>query len=393
MGTAALLGLALPLLMAAPKEMPFQVQILPYTDEQGPRVRVFVGVPHRELQFLKTTEGYVARFRVAVEAFETGSAVAVGEDWEASVRTTSYAATVAPRSWRTTCRTIHLDPGRYRFTIEVKDLSSDRVGQKEQELALAVADRRGLAVQSFLVEKGRGGCKTTKPFWSQHQPETLSVLWHLWAPDVDSAGVRLQILDVERKSVYERELVSPVRGRPQVLDLGGVELPPGTATLRLEASAAERKSTVEKKYHVRPRAVPSGERSLDLMIRQMRAVMEPEDYERISSLPAEEKRAAFEEFWAARDPTPETEQNELQEEFFSRVEAVEEQFSFGETPGWETDRGRIYLVYGRPDERKTYTSGRFEEKLHEVWRYYGLRRRFVFVDELGTGDFVLVSSS
>jgi GWxTD domain-containing protein len=263
----------------------------------------------------------------------------------------------------------------------------------EREVALAVADRRGLAFESFLVEKGRGGCKTTRPFWSQHQPATLSVLWHLWAPGVDSADVRVQILNVEGEAVFERELVSPVGGLPGVLDLGGIALPPGTMRLRLEASAGDREATIEQEYRVRARGVPSGEQSLELMIRQMRAVMEPEDYDRLTSVPEEEKQAAFEEFWSLRDPTPETEENELLEQFFHRVEVVEEQFSVAESPGWETDRGRIYLVYGPPDERKTYTSGRFQEKLHEVWRYYGLRRRFVFVDELGNGEFVLVSSS
>jgi GWxTD domain-containing protein len=393
MGSAALLGLSLPLLLTLPRAMPFQARVLPVTDEKGPRVRVFVGVSHRDLQFLKKEDAYVARFRVTVEAQEEGSPVALGEDWEASRRTTSYAATVAPGLWRTTCRTIPLDPGRYRFTIQVKDLSSERVGQEERDVALAVAGRRSLSVQSFLVEKGRGGCKTTQPFWSQHQPDELSVLWHLWAPDVDSAAVRVSIVDLRDDTVYEREISSPVGGRPQVLDLAGVEFPPGKVRLRLEATAGARRATSETEYHIRPRGVPSGEQSLDLMVQQMQAVMESGDYESMLSLPPDEKRAAFEEFWALRDPTPETDENELSEEFFRRIEVVEGEFSVGAVPGWETDRGRIFLVYGPPDERKSYSSGRFQEKLHEVWRYYQLRRRFVFVDELGDGNFVLVSSS
>ncbi len=393
MGADALLQLALPLLLAAPRAMPFQAQVLPVTDERGTRVRVFVGVSHRDLQFVKEGDSYAASFRVTVEAREKKSAIAVAEDWEASRRTSSYAATVSPTAWRTTCRTIHLDPGRYGVTIQVKDLSSDRIGQLEREVDLAVADSRRIAVHSFLVEKGTGGCKTTRPFWGQRQPETLSLLCHLWAPDTDSATVLIRIVDPRDNVTYDREVVMPVSGRARALDLAGVDLPPGHVEVRVEARADNRSGTSETHYHVIARGVPSGEQSLDLMARQMRSIMEPEAYEALISLPPEEKKEAFEIFWSERDPTPSTDENELLQEFFRRVEVVDQEFATGATPGWETDRGRIYLVYGRPDERKRFASGRFQEKLHEVWRYYELRRRFVFVDELGDGNFVLVSSS
>jgi GWxTD domain-containing protein len=393
MGSPVVFGLCLSMLAATPRALPFGAEILPVVDERGPRVRVFVGVPYRDLQFIKTDGAYEARFRVSFEVVDEETAEALAKDWEASRRTTSYATTVSHTGWRTTCRTVKLEPGRYRATIQVKDLSSGRVGQRERKFSLGTMDSDDIDISAFLVEKGSGSCERTRPFWGDRQPTTPSLLWSLWSPTPGSASVRLRIEDTTGSKAYERDIESATDGRPQTLDLSGVELPPGVVTVRLDAEAGDRRGRWERQYRLRPRGMPTGERSVELMVEQMRAVVEPDEYEEMLTLPPDEKRTAFQAFWVRRDPTPETEENELLEEFLTRVEVVEEEFSVGDTPGWETDRGRIYLVYGSPDERKRFRSGRFEEKLHEVWRYYHLRRRFVFVDEFGDGRFALVSSS
>jgi GWxTD domain-containing protein len=55
-------------------------------------------------------------------------------------------------------------------------------------------------------------------------------------------------------------------------------------------------------------------------------------------------------FWAARDPTPETAANEFQGEFRRRLEAANRLFAETSKPGWKTDRGKIYILMGPPDE-------------------------------------------
>jgi len=66
-------------------------------------------------------------------------------------------------------------------------------------------------------------------------------------------------------------------------------------------------------------------------------------------LPDKEARAEFiKEFWAKRDPTPDTEENEYQEEFYRRIQYANQRFKEG-PPGWKTDRGRIYIYLGPPD--------------------------------------------
>jgi GWxTD domain-containing protein len=70
----------------------------------------------------------------------------------------------------------------------------------------------------------------------------------------------------------------------------------------------------------------------------------------------EERDQFIEAFWQRRDPTPDTEENEFKEEHYRRIEYSNEHFAAG-IAGWRTDRGRIYIMYGAPDEIDAHPSG------------------------------------
>jgi GWxTD domain-containing protein len=70
----------------------------------------------------------------------------------------------------------------------------------------------------------------------------------------------------------------------------------------------------------------------------------------------EERDNFIEAFWQRRDPTPDTEENEYKEEHYQRIAYANEHFAAG-VPGWKTDRGRIYIVFGKPDEIEDHPSG------------------------------------
>jgi GWxTD domain-containing protein len=70
----------------------------------------------------------------------------------------------------------------------------------------------------------------------------------------------------------------------------------------------------------------------------------------------EERDNFIEAFWQRRDPTPDTEENEYKEEHYQRIAYANEHFAAG-IPGWKTDRGRIYIIYGKPDEIESHPAG------------------------------------
>jgi GWxTD domain-containing protein len=117
----------------------------------------------------------------------------------------------------------------------------------------------------------------------------------------------------------------------------------------------------------------------------------------------EEREQFIENFWLRRDPTPDTVENEFKEEHYRRIAYANEHFASG-IPGWKTDRGRIYIVYGPPDEIEDHSSGGFYERPPEEgggetstypfqqWRYRyidGIGNNIIieFVDPTMSGEF------
>src|SRR2546423_1445441 len=116
----------------------------------------------------------------------------------------------------------------------------------------------------------------------------------------------------------------------------------------------------------------------------------------------EERERFIEEFWRRRDPDPDTEENEYREAYYERVAYVNEHFSSG-IPGYKTDRGRIYLKYGKPDETESHPSGgAYNRESYEGggttstypferWWYRNIPGRndieIEFVDPTGSGEY------
>src|SRR6202049_4330505 len=86
-------------------------------------------------------------------------------------------------------------------------------------------------------------------------------------------------------------------------------------------------------------------------------IISPEERESFLRLQTNEEREQFiENFWLRRDPTPDTVENEFKDEHYRRIAYANEHFSSG-IPGWKTDRGRIYIMYGPADEIESHPSG------------------------------------
>ena len=117
----------------------------------------------------------------------------------------------------------------------------------------------------------------------------------------------------------------------------------------------------------------------------------------------EEREQFIEQFWLRRDPTPDTIENEFKEEHYRRIAYANDHFASG-IPGWKTDRGRIYIEFGPPDERDEHpTGGTYERPPEEGggetttfpfedWRYRyieGIGNDVIieFVDPTMTGEY------
>lgn len=133
-------------------------------------------------------------------------------------------------------------------------------------------------------------------------------------------------------------------------------------------------------------------------------IITAEERDAFRHLNTEEEREQFvENFWLRRDPTPDTIENESKEEHYRRIAYSNERFASGK-PGWKTDRGRIYIMHGPPDEIESYPAGGMYERPMEegggstsVYPFERWRYRYIegvgsdiileFVDISGSGEY------
>ena len=102
----------------------------------------------------------------------------------------------------------------------------------------------------------------------------------------------------------------------------------------------------------------------------------------------EEREQFIEQFWLRRDPTPDTEENEFKEEHYRRIAYANDHYASG-IPGWKSDRGRIYIIYGPADEIESHPSGGtyerpMEEGGGETSTYPFEQWRYRYIEGVGT---------
>ncbi len=111
------------------------------------------------------------------------------------------------------------------------------------------------------------------------------------------------------------------------------------------------------------------------------------------SLTSDPEREMFiKQFWLRRDPTPGTVENEMKEEHYRRIAYSNERFQGAGISGWKTDRGRLYILYGPPDEIESHPSGAPGVAPYEEWLYRaieGVGRNVIvrFEDPKRTGEY------
>ncbi|MBW6513563.1 MAG: GWxTD domain-containing protein [Candidatus Syntrophosphaera sp.] len=124
-------------------------------------------------------------------------------------------------------------------------------------------------------------------------------------------------------------------------------------------------------------------------IQQLRYIANQNEWKSIRSVPEDMYQEVIDRFWQVHDPSPGTLRNEARESFYQRVITADERFTVHKRlKGWSSDRGRIYIKYGEPDE--------IYSEVHPIdlypfiiWYYYGQNLEFVFSDTGGFGQFRL----
>jgi GWxTD domain-containing protein len=171
-------------------------------------------------------------------------------------------------------------------------------------------------------------------------------------------------------------------------------------TVNISAQPATKSGDPQDKQR---KVKPEPHKAFKQWLQEVEPIIGPDELAAWNKLANDEEREQFIlEFWRLRDTDPDTEENEYREAYFERFAYVNEHFSAG-IPGYKSDRGKIYLKYGKPDDVESHPSGGPYQRASyegggststypfEKWWYRHIPGRndveIEFVDPTGTGEY------
>src|SRR5258706_5742619 len=175
----------------------------------------------------------------------------------------------------------------------------------------------------------------------------------------------------------------------------------GTLAVLAQQPKAKPDDPTEKARAVKPELKTAYKKWLE---NDVAYIITNEEKKAFKALTTDEERENFiEQFWRRRDPNPDTEENEYREEYYERIAYANEHYASG-IPGWKTDRGRIYITWGKPDSVESHPSGGSYDRPSyegggstttypfETWFYRHLDNvgdgiEIEFVDPTGSGEY------
>jgi GWxTD domain-containing protein len=367
-----------------------------------------------------------AAYRVTVSVRDSSGLELLKQSWAQSV--TSDVLRV-PGALTTEHFAFAARAGRYSVEVAVADSATGRVTRQRSaieafgtrpaasDVLLASALRAATGAvdtepRSGEIRKGALFVETSGAPVLTPQQSRLGYYEELYAERAESATVALRVLSREGRQVVaaqpQRIGLDAGGGVAQgLIDLSG--LPPGRYRLEMAVATPDSQAvrsaefgmtgfeTVAKMAQLAPAGLDMfaslQEAELDSLYEPLIYLMKPEEQGVYSTLTVDGKRGYLRRFWATRNPSPGAGKNDAMERFYAYVKEASRRFREGgasRVPGWRTDRGRIFVKYGRPDEvlsRPQSGSG----KPYEVWKYTrGRPRRYIFLDLTQFGNFALI---
>ena len=400
-------------------------------------VEVYYSFDVSQLKYIKTGDAFRADAVMSIYLKRSADdSIVVGQSWRIPF---SVADTTALQVSRTYVDVLgfYVKPDVYRLyvigrdvnmpllrdsmsvPIDIKSVDNTKIALSDIEICSSIVASENDSANRF--------CKNTyevRPnpprIFGVNQPVLFyyAEAYNLLKGTTPSFKAQVSIENAVGKKVYESERTRR-RVNESSVEVGTVKisfLSSGTYTFSytLLDSAANSTATASKRFFVYNPSVapdtltPRGgngylaseyatmtEEELDKEFGMSRYLASKDELNQYGKLKGvESKRKMMFDFWNKRDENPATPENELKREYMKRVEYANTYYKTGFRDGWKTDRGRVFIVYGAPDEVERHAN-EIDVKPYEIWFYNSIQGgvQFVFGDRTGFSDYTLLHST
>jgi GWxTD domain-containing protein len=372
------------------------------SEEEGKtRLDIFIQVPYEEIQFVKSPNGFTAAYTATISVYdnEDKEKLLVEKSWKEKINAIDFQQTISKNNYNLSLKSFQLVPGKYFIVTSIEDEDSRKKYSSEniynvRDLTeeISISDLMLISKQTQAEGSNKILPNVSRNITSKR--DGIPMFFEVYSNDSSDVRIEFTVKDEEDNTVFEETIRKNLTAeRNQIIHtIKDIALGLGNYKLLVEVynSSDEMLADITKSFVSRWVGVPTAINDLDKAVDQLVYIATPSDISHIEDAEnQDEKVQRYLDFWKEKDPTPNTELNELFNEYYRRVAYANENFSHY-IEGWRSDRGMVFIILGSPNNVDRHPFD-LESKPYEVWQYYELNRSFVFVDETGFGDYRLVT--
>ena len=370
-------------------------------------------MPYRFLVFEREDDSFGAEFRVTVEILDENENLVKRDIKDRNISVNDFNETKDHSLFLQDFLLFKLKPAKYKVSTTISDLnSSSEMPSKPIELDLHKEENK-IIYHPIVIESAQLLCDSSKSFLLANAGGNIPyspVIFNLVIPVSDTSieNLNVQIINNDEEiysgkitesylipfglTLCEQNLAVTVDSSNSLLKnfvLRDVnqKLSEGKAILKI----SDDEKGIDEEYKSRivwfskPFSLMDPEKAIEYL-----SYIESDS---VISIMLDEDESDYpkilNEYWKKFDPTPETSYNEIMVEYYNRIDYANKEFrSIGSGNGAKTDRGMIYIKFGKPEKIERISNP--QGQIVEVWTYVNPERKFSFIDKKGTGNFTLI---
>ncbi len=369
-------------------------------DSATTRMDAFIQVPYNQIQFVKSDKGFTASYSVTISVFnEDREKLVVEKSWNEEVNEKDFEQTNSQNNYNLSFKSFYLQPGSYIIRSSVEDKESKKEYSTENPFIVkSLEETPALSDVIFIAKMSDAGdARKILPNVSGNvatQKDGVPVFFEAYSDSARDVRMEYIITNDEKDIIFQSNEAQHLdSGKTQIFHTikdSSISLGKYLLTISLLDNKGVVIASTNKGFYSKWSGVPTTVKDLDLAVDQLVYIASQSELDHIRDAKTkEEETKRYIEFWKKKDPSPSTEENEVFNEYYRRIQYANEHFSHY-VKGWKTDRGMVFIILGAPNNVDRHPFD-VDSKPYEIWQYYQMNKQFVFVDETGFGDYRLIT--
>lgn len=393
LGSPQLSGIGLPY---------FNTEVFPTVTKDGKQriVRIYIQLINDDINFISVDTGYVAEIQIDIYLSDEEQDFVFTRTLNKEIFSENFDETNSRKIINMFSTEIPIDSGKFETVITVLDKNTGRQVNRKIYFELPSINELPFIISEVLIfdrfEKDSSGKilnfipNLTGNFSSDSDFVYLYFDTFITDSTYDSLNIHYVIRDagnyINQQNQYS--ISDKNKFKEHFIQLSRHQFERARYSVEISASTGKYQYAINKLISFFWTISPNSPQDIDLALKQLDYLADRDSINYYLKQPFESKRKYFERFWSEMDPNPDTHKNELMDEYYRRINIANQSFSTMSQEGWLTDRGRIFIKFGQPDdiERHPFEMNSYP---YEIWQYYTLRKVFLFIDRLGFGDYYL----